>query len=400
MKEKNAPKSRKGLLLILTLGVFSIINTEMGVVGILPLISREYGVEISEAGLLVSLFALAVAVSGPILPLLFSRFDRKKVMLAVLGVFTACNLVSVFAVNFPVLLAARVLPAFFQPIYVSMAFSMAASSVEPSQAPKAVSRVMMGVSAGMVLGVPVVSTIADVFSLQAGMLFFTALNLISLLAAAFFLPHLPVEKPKSYGAQLSVLKRSGTWLSILGVVFLNGAVFGVYSYLSEFLGTVTGLSAGTVSVVLFLYGLTNIVGNAVAGRALSGKAVPFVLAFPLALAALYVLFLLGGSLTVPAVLLVLLWGVLAGCGGNINQYWITAAAPDAPEFANGLFLAATNLGTTIGTTVCGFFLSALGARFLAVGGLLMLAAAVLLLALRARQLRGGHARTLVPEPNP
>ena len=32
---------KKGLILILTLGVFSIINTEMGVVGILPLISEK-----------------------------------------------------------------------------------------------------------------------------------------------------------------------------------------------------------------------------------------------------------------------------------------------------------------------------------------------------------------------
>ena len=135
------------LLLVLTLGVFSIINTEMGVVGILPMVSVRYGVEISAAGLLVSLFALAVAVSGPILPLLFSRFRRKAVMLAVLGVFTACNVVSAFAESFPVLLTARILPAFFQPVYVSMAFSLAAASVEPARAPKAVAKVMMGVSA-------------------------------------------------------------------------------------------------------------------------------------------------------------------------------------------------------------------------------------------------------------
>ena len=140
------------LLLVLTLGVFSIINTEMGVVGILPMVSVRYGVEISAAGLLVSLFALAVAGSGPILPLLFSRFRRKAVMLAVLGVFTACNVVSAFAESFPVLLTARILPAFFQPVYVSMAFSLAAASVEPARAPKAVAKVMMGVSAGMVLG--------------------------------------------------------------------------------------------------------------------------------------------------------------------------------------------------------------------------------------------------------
>ena len=66
MMERKGGKTGS-LLLVLTLGVFSIINTEMGVVGILPMVSVRYGVEISAAGLLVSLFALAVAVSGPCL---------------------------------------------------------------------------------------------------------------------------------------------------------------------------------------------------------------------------------------------------------------------------------------------------------------------------------------------
>lgn len=68
----------KSLIFILTIGVFSIINTEMGVVGILPLVSENYGVTVSAAGLLVSMFALVVAVSGPTMPLLFSGIISKK----------------------------------------------------------------------------------------------------------------------------------------------------------------------------------------------------------------------------------------------------------------------------------------------------------------------------------
>ena len=103
----------KSLIFILTIGVFSIINTEMGVVGILPLVSENYGVTVSAAGLLVSMFALVVAVSGPTMPLLFSGINRKKAMILVLSVFTLCNAVSAFAANFPVVLAARAIPAFF-----------------------------------------------------------------------------------------------------------------------------------------------------------------------------------------------------------------------------------------------------------------------------------------------
>ena len=64
-----------------------------------------------------------------------------------------------------------------------------------------------------------------------------------------------------------------------------------------------------------------------------------------------------GYFTVPMAVLTFVWGVLAGAGANINQYWLATAAPKAPDFANGLFLASTNLGTTVGTSVCGCFLS-------------------------------------------
>ncbi len=80
-------KQNNLLIFILTIGVFGIINTEMGIIGILPYIADHFHVSVSKAGLLVSLFALAVAISGPTMPLLFSGINRKKAMLLVLGIF-------------------------------------------------------------------------------------------------------------------------------------------------------------------------------------------------------------------------------------------------------------------------------------------------------------------------
>ena len=54
-------KQNKLLIFILTIGAFGIINTEMGVMGILPSIAEHLDVSISKAGWLVSLFALGVA---------------------------------------------------------------------------------------------------------------------------------------------------------------------------------------------------------------------------------------------------------------------------------------------------------------------------------------------------
>ncbi len=370
-------------IFILTFGVFAIINTEMGVVGILPLIAKSFHISVSQSGLLVSLFALGVAIAGPTMPLLFSGINRKKVMLLVLSVFILGNIISAFTTNFIVLLIARVIPAFFQPIYCSLAFTVAAASADSrEEATKAVSKVIMGVSAGMVLGVPITSFIAGVTSLRVAMLFFALVNIIALIATLIFVPSMPVNSRLSYGAQISVLKKSITWLSIAAVILLNGAVFGVYSYLSEYLGTVTNIPYKTISLILLIYGVANIVGNIIAGKLLVKDARKFVTFFPFALGVVYIILFLMGQFTLPMVLITLFWGILAGAGANINQYWIASAAPEAPDFANGLFLTSANLGTTIGTTICGLFISGIGTKYVVLGGVLFTILSLIFILLR------------------
>lgn len=377
---------RKSLIIfILSLGVFSIINTEMGIIGIMPLISEQYQVSISDAGLMVSLFALAVAIAGPTMPLLFSGMNRKWAMLMVLGIFTVCNVIAAFAPDFTIALIARVLPAFFHPIYVSLALTVAGTSVGEQEAPKAVSKVLMGVSAGMVLGVPIVSFIANATSLVVGMLFFAVVNFVSLIATIIMIPSSPITEKLTYGEQLSCLKLPLTWLSIFGVVCLNGAIFGVYSYMAEYLGAVTSLSDNAVSIMLLVYGLANIVGNMIGGKELSSRPIKFIKVFPLILLGVYIILFLIGEFNIPMAIITFVWGVLAGAAGNINQYWITSAVPKAPEFGNGLFLAATNLGTTIGTTICGLFITSININSVVFGGMMMLIIGMLFILWRIKQ---------------
>lgn len=367
---------------ILTLGVFSIINTEMGVIGILPIIAEHFQVAITTAGLLVSMFALAVAVAGPTMPLLFSGMNRKHAMVMVLSIFTVCNVISAFSPNFTITLIARVLPAFFHPVYVSLAFSVAGSSVKQEEAPQAISKVMMGVSTGMVLGVPIVSYIANLTSLTVAMIFFAIVNGLALIATLIFIPSSPVEHKMSYGEQLNALRNSNTWISIIGVMLLNGGIFGVYSYLSEYLTQTTGVAAGTISIILFVYGMANIIGNAVAGKMLSRKPIKFILISFVGLAIIYGFQTILGEISLATTILIFIWGIMAGCVGNINQYWMATAVPNAPDFANGLFLAATNLGTTVGTSLCGGVITKMGISYIFLGGLVMLALSCCFISIR------------------
>lgn len=374
---KRLSAHRPGLLvLILTFGVFGIINTEMGVVGIIPRIAETFGVTVPEAGWTVSVFALIVALSAPVMPLLFSGVNRRTTMLLALGLFTAGNIVSALTDDFAVLLVARAVPAFLHPVYVSMAFSVAAASVPQEMAPKAVSKVFVGVSAGMVLGVPVTGFIAGHTSVSVAMAFFAIVNASVLIATIFCIPSLPVQRKLSYGAQLGVLRKAVTWHSVIAFTFINGAIFGFFSYMSDFLDTVTELPFDAVSVLLLVYGGANIVGNVVAGRLLFRNARRCMIIVPFLLSAAYLLLFATGSQTIPASVLILVLGILAGIASNTGQYMISDAVPEAPDFANGLFLTSANLGTTVGTAVCGVFITGFGSRYSLMGALLFLAAGI------------------------
>lgn len=386
MEQVSKLKLNSGALLvfILTVGVFGIINTEMGVIGILPLIAETFHVTVPEAGWTVSIFALVVALSAPITPLLFSGVNRKKVMLLALGIFMLSNIISMLTSNFTVLLIARALPAFLHPVYVSMAFTVAAASVSKEKAPKAVAKVFIGVSAGMVLGVPVTSYIASEVSFTMGMAFFTVVNALVFVATILFVPSMPVKERLSYGEQLGVLKKKITWYSVIAVTLINGALFGFFSYMSDYLKTVTEVSYNVISTMLLIYGLANIVGNVIAGKQLALNPIRSMVLIPLVLFASYIcLYFLGGWMAAMAIIILIL-GILAGYAQNTMQYMITDAAPEAPDFANGLYLLSANLGTTIGAAVCGLFITYSGTRYSVFGSLLFLVISVVFVALRIR----------------
>ena len=384
MNQESKLRSDTLLVFILTAGVFGIINTEMGVIGILPLIAETFQVTVPEAGWTVSVFALVVAASAPVTPLFFSTINRKKVMLLAMSLFTLSNIISMLTTDFTVLLIARALPAFLHPVYVSMALTIAASTSNKAQAQKNVARVFIGVSTGMVLGVPVTSYIASEFSYEMGMLFFTIINALVLVATVLFVPSMPIREKLSYGTQLCVLKKKITLYSIAGITLINGALFGFFSYMSDFLQRVTEVSYSVISILLLVYGLANIVGNMIAGRQLVRNPIRSMVMVPFALLGLYIcIFFLGQWLAAMA-FIVLAVGILAGYGQNTMQYMITQAASEAPDFANALYLLSANLGTMIGTAVCGSFITAFDTSYSVLGSQLFLIIGIMIVILRIR----------------
>ncbi|ADG72903.1 MFS transporter [Brachyspira murdochii] len=350
-------KQNNILVLILAFAIFAILNTEIGIVGVLPIIAETFNVTIEKSGILVSAFAFTIAISGIIMPLLFSGINKKISMLIVIGVFIISNIVSAFTNSFNILLIFRIIPAIFHPIYCSMSFTVASETAEEKDIPKVVSIIMMGVSAGIVIGTPASNFFAETYSYKASMLFAAALNIVSFIAIIFLVPSMPVSKKLSYGSQLSVLKLPITWISLAAVALIAASMSSVYSYFAQYIKDISNITGKYSSIILFIFGISSIVGNFLAGKFLSKNAIKFVTAYPFIFILIYILVFILGGISALMFTISFIWGIVYGMGNNIQQYWITSAIPQAPEFSNGLFISFGNLGITIGTSLGGLFIT-------------------------------------------
>ncbi|WP_334085841.1 MFS transporter [Helicobacter typhlonius] len=377
-------KTNPLLLPTLMLGVFALLSMELGMMGVLPIVAEVYNVSVADAGWVVSIFALIVALVAPILPPLLTKYDAKKVLLFCLLVFSVSSFLAAFCTNFIVLLILRAIPAFFHPIFCAFAFSMAADSVPHNESPKAIAKIFIAVSAGMTLGVPLTSFIASNTSLEMSFIFFGVLNALSLLATLLFIPNQKQEQKAPQNEQFKVLAKPIVWVSVIVVMLLNGAMFGFYSYMSEFLLNFTQVSFNLISALLLIYGLSNVIGNFIAGKSLVSAPNATLRIVPLSLIVLYnALFFGGGNVWGASVILIIL-GIFAGIGNNMAQFVVTSPIPEAKELANGLFISAANIGITLGTSLCGLFISLNGSRFVVLAAVCLVILSIIFLMLRGQ----------------
>ncbi|OME65450.1 arabinose ABC transporter permease [Paenibacillus odorifer] len=348
------------LIIILALGVFGIITTEMGIIGVLPQITQKFNISTSQTGWLVSIFALVVAISGPFLTLLASGINRKVILLTAVLIFAISNVVYAYTTMFEVMLIFRIIPAIFHPVFFSVALVTAAQLVPPEKSTKAVTKVFAGITVGFAFGVPLTSYLANKISLEVAFLFGAVVSIIAFLGILAWLPSMPVKEKMSYGKQLGILRKPLLWLNIVTVIFIFAAMFSVYSYFAEYLGQVTHMNGSWISIMLMAFGIVMIFGNFLFGGLLHKSIPKTVIMFPLLYAVTYLFVYYLGSYFIPMVIIIIIWGAVHSGGLIVSQAWLTTEAKEAPEFGNSLFISFSNLGITIGTAIGGWFISHAG----------------------------------------
>ncbi|ECP1322754.1 TPA_asm: MFS transporter [Campylobacter jejuni] len=382
---KNLNKaSNAQIILVFCLGVFGILSTELGMMGIIPIVSQNFSVSISDAGWCASIFALVITFCAPIVPLLCANFNPKKLMLICLAVFILSSLTSAFVGEFWQLLILRAIPAFFHPIYIALALSMVTNLVEDKkEIPKTTAKIFAAVSAGMVLGVPMTSYFGGNFSFKMAMLFFVFLNTLSFIATLFFVPDFKKVNSVKISKQLLILRYSLLWIRVLCVICINAGIWGFYSYFSDFLHSVGKMNFTLISIVLAIYGFSNIIGNYIAGKTLVKNANFTLILTPLIMIGFYIL-LFSFYSEIILIIFAFILGILAGVMNNGTHFMISYPFPKAANFSNGLFISVANIGLSTGTAICGLVISLSDTRYIIVNTIVLLILGIIMIFVRSR----------------
>ena len=353
-------------LLALTLGAFAIGTTEFVIVGLLPTIAADLQVSLPSAGLLVSLYALGVAIGAPVLTALTGRVTRKTLLVALMVVFTLGNLVAFLAPGYSSLIVARILTGLAHGVFFSIGSIIATSVVPKEKAASAIAIMFTGLTVALVTGVPLGTFIGQHMGWRATFLAVAALGVVALLGSLLFVPrNLPQSAPATFRHQLGVLAQPRLLLVYAMTALGYGGTFLSFTYLAPILQEVTGFSATAVSGVLLVYGISVAFGNVWGGR-LADRLGPIpALKRIFALLALVLLMLTFTAYNTWLVLLtVLALGAVAfGNVPGLQVYVVKQAqryAPQATDVASGLNIAAFNIGIALGASLGGLVVEHVG----------------------------------------
>lgn len=358
----NGTRSQSKLALAtLAFGAFVVGTAELVVVGILDLVATDTHVSISTAGQLVSVYALGIAVGAPVLTALTTRFGRRLVLNIALVAFLVGNVLVVVATSFDMLLAARVLTGSIHGLFAGVAVVIAAGLVAPEHEAQAISMVVGGITVSTVLGVPAGTLIGQALGWRAAFMAIIILGVIALVATLKFVPPVANRGSGGLGAQASaVLAPRVLAVLALGLV-LFGAQFTAFTYLTPFLGSVTGVSGWLVSVFLLVFGVAATAGNLVGGRAADHNAAATLLVANIVLiAALGAVWLVGAS---PVLVIIALaaWGLAGFALAPALLLRIITLAGVGGDLAATLGVSAFNAGIAVGSLIGGLVLAGHGA---------------------------------------
>ncbi|RYF01241.1 MAG: MFS transporter [Comamonadaceae bacterium] len=339
---------------VLTLSAFAIGTAEFVIAGILLQVAHSLGISDGAAGNLITAYALAIVIGGPILTIYLARFDRKRVLIALMVLFTVGNLVSANTQDYGVLLVSRVLTGLAQGPFYGIGAVVATRMVSQAMAGRAVGQMFAGLTLANVLGVPAGAWIGNAYGWSATFWAVALLGVGAIAAIAALVPHIATEKVQSVAAQLGAFRNRQLWLSLAITMFGWTGFMTFYGYISPVAQYAAGMSAQGVTGLLVAVGAGLVAGNAIGGRAADRNLRAALFGGVTAMIVSLVFVGLSTTNVVAFVAASVVFGIASFANVPPMQMRVMRNAGNAPELAATANISAFNIANALGGTIGGF----------------------------------------------
>lgn len=366
-------------LFALFVAAFAIGTTELIVAGLLPALAADLAVDIPTAGLLITGYALGVAVGGPLLILASGRIPRRALLLAMMLVFIVGNALCALATSYWLLMGARLVISASHGVFFGVALIIATRLVSRGRQASAVSFVVAGITVANVLGAPIGTAIGNAFGWRASFWAIAAVGVVATAALAVLVPAAPKgngHPAPTMAAEIRAVLRQPVLTSYAMITLGMIAFFTPFTFIVPILTKVTGLTTGLVPVLLFVSGAGGILGNFIGGRLGDWKPMPAIIAILALEVVLYAVSLVAVYDPIAMGIVFFLWSLVGFSFSAPVQARILNAAHDAPNLVSTLISTAYNIGIAGGAWLGGVALNAgwhygqlpgISAVFMAVG---------------------------------
>ncbi|MFJ7405989.1 MULTISPECIES: MFS transporter [unclassified Lysinibacillus] len=339
------------LLAIIT---FIVGLVELVIGGLLPLIAEDLNISYGQVGLLISMFSLSFAISGPILLSLTSKMERKRLFLIVLFIFFVSNMIIVLSDLYVFLMAARILSAMCASLLVSLCITIASQISDDSHTARAIGLVLMGVSASLVFGVPFSLWLGSELGWRAPFLFIAILTLLLMILVFLALGKIEPNKKLPLKAQVKAIKdRKILLIHSISIVFFTGHMT-LYAYLTPFLQSTLHLSEKSLSLMYLIIGVFSIFGSLLGGYFTDRISAKHTI---ISVLSLFTITIIAIPLLKFSVVLfigaILLWSLLSWSLQPAIQSYIVSSSSTTSDIHQSLNNSGSHIGMAIGSTIGG-----------------------------------------------